>query len=65
MLDFKRYRWMKILPFLFDTIFILFKNVYYTSTNIYTPYCWRAKQLFVCKPHETNGKQPKNDYNEK
>lgn len=36
MLDFKRYRWMKILPFLFDTIFILFK-MYTTPRRIYTP----------------------------
>ena len=36
MLDFKRYRWMKILPFLFDTTFILFK-MYTTPRRIYTP----------------------------
>ena len=34
--DFKTYRWMKILPFLFDTIFILFK-MYTTPRRIYTP----------------------------
>lgn len=37
MLDFKRYRWMKILPFLFDTTFILFK-MYTTPRRIYTPH---------------------------
>ena len=34
--DFKTYRSMKILPFLFDTIFILFK-MYTTPRRIYTP----------------------------
>ena len=33
MLGFKRYRWMKILPFLFDATFVLFKMY----TKIYTP----------------------------
>lgn len=33
MLGFKRYRWMKILPFLFDATFVLFKMY----SKIYTP----------------------------